>query len=94
MNNLIDKVTRIQNDRQLTDRELGELLGVHRSTWAKIKSGTRKPGMKFLRAVNEKLMTVEISDIIALDAHQTHQNKILALLIAFRDRLYLWLRAV
>ena len=51
MNNLIEAIKQEQKKRGLTDTRLAELLGIDRTTWAKIKGGKRTQGMKFLRAV-------------------------------------------
>jgi len=64
MNNLVEAIKQRQKQSNLTDTALASLLGVDRSTWAKIKNGTRNPGIKFLKAVDQRLMHVEISDTI------------------------------
>ena len=74
MNNLIEAIKQKQRQDGLSDTALALLLGIDRSTWAKIKSGQRNPGMKFLKAVSKKLMPVEISDTIATTPSQTAQD--------------------
>ena len=64
MNNLIEAIKQRQRQANLNDTALASLLGMDRSTWAKIKSGKRNPGIKFLRAVDQRLMHVEISDTL------------------------------
>jgi len=80
MKNLVETIKQYQQDENLSDGQFTKLLGVDRSTWAYIKSGKRKPGLKFLKAIGQipelaPLIHVEICNIT--DAHQTHQNKIL-----------------
>ena len=72
VNNFIEAIKQKQRQNELTDTALASLLGIDRSTWSKIKSGTRNPGVKFIRAVNEKLMPVGIGDIIT--PYQKPQN--------------------
>lgn len=64
MNNLIEAIKQRQSQAKLSDTALALLLGMDRSTWAKIKSGKRNPGIKFLRAVDQRLMHVEIADTL------------------------------
>ncbi len=85
MDKLIELVKQKQREKELSDTALATLLGIHRSTWAKIKSGTRSPGIKFLRAVNDKLMPVEISDnLTTIPSERTQDGKL--------GRLRGWLR--
>jgi len=67
MNNLIEAIKQRQRQANLNDTALASLLGVDRSTWSKIKSGKRNPGIKFLRAVDQRLMHVEISDTLPIE---------------------------
>jgi len=64
MNNLIEAIKQKQRQANLNDTAFALFLGMDRSTWAKIKSGKRNPGIKFLRAVDQRLMHVEISDTL------------------------------
>jgi transcriptional regulator with XRE-family HTH domain len=48
---LIAELVRIQRERDWSDREMAEHLGVSRSMWSLVKAGLRQPGAKFLRAV-------------------------------------------
>jgi len=67
MTNLIEAIKQRQSQANLSDTALASLLGVDRSTWSKIKSGKRNPGIKFLRAVDQRLMHVEISDTLPIN---------------------------
>ncbi len=81
MNNLVEAIKKYQANEKLTDGQLGKLLGVDRSTWSKIKSGERNPGMKFLRATAreipklQSLIYVEITDSgLPTTIPDTHQD--------------------
>jgi transcriptional regulator with XRE-family HTH domain len=50
---LIEAMTKYQQAKGLTDSELARLIGVHPSTLCRIKSGQRKPNLKFLWALRE-----------------------------------------
>ena len=44
MNNLIAAIKQYQQDKNLSDNQFANLLGIDRSTWAYIKCGKRNPG--------------------------------------------------
>ena len=92
MNSLIEAVKQKQRQDEITDNALASLLGIDRSTWSKIKSGKRNPGMKFIRAVNERLMPVEMSDIITTTLSQTSQNGKLARFRAWLKGFIPWIK--
>jgi len=55
MNNLVEAVKKYQAEEEFNDSQLAQFLGIDKSTWSYIKSGKRKPGLKFLRAVVAKI---------------------------------------
>ena len=84
MNNLIEAIKEKQRQNKLSDGALALILGIDRSTWAYIKSGKRKPGMKFLAAVANQfpalkyLVDVEFYDKDTCTTHhRRHHSKIL-----------------
>jgi len=98
MNNLIEAIKQYQANENLSDTQLGKLLGIDRSTWAYIKSGRRNPGVKFLRAVAHEIpqlasvIHVEIFDSdLSTTPSQTAQDSKLgrfkAWLMSLLDRL-------
>ncbi len=48
---IVQRLLSIQEKQALTDTSLSSQLGISRSLWWLIKTGQRKPGMKFLQAV-------------------------------------------
>lgn len=60
MNKVVERIKKTQEHERLTDEQFATLLGIHRSTWAKVKSGERNPGLKLLRAFNYQFPNVEI----------------------------------
>ena len=60
MNNPIDAMKDQQRREHLTDEQFTVLLGVHRTTWAKVKSGQRKPGLKLLSSFDRHFPHVNI----------------------------------
>jgi len=60
MNSAVDIMRDQQKREHLTDEQFTDLLGVHRSTWAKVKGGQRKPGLKLLRSFNQQFPHVDI----------------------------------
>lgn len=48
---LVEAVRQHQRREKLTDIALADLLGINHSTWSRIKSGDRRPGVKFLNAI-------------------------------------------
>lgn len=51
MNDLVKSIKVYQEINGVNDSQLSELLGLDPSTWSKIKSGERQPGLKFLRGL-------------------------------------------
>ena len=51
MNKLIDTIDRYQEEHQLSDRQFADLIGFDPSTLSKLKSGSRNPGARFLKAL-------------------------------------------
>lgn len=51
MNKLIDAIDRYQEEHELSDRQFANLIGLHPSTLSKLKSGSRNPGARFLKAL-------------------------------------------
>ena len=76
MDNRVAIMKNRQERERLTDEAFTALLGVHRTTWAKVKSGDRKPGLKLLSAFDQQFPHERIFDTIATEPHQTHQNKL------------------
>jgi len=60
MNSAVDIMRDQQKREHLTDEQFTDLLGVHRSTWSKVKGGQRKPGLKLLRSFNQQFPHVDI----------------------------------
>lgn len=48
---LVEALRQRQRREKLTDIALAGLLGVNHSTWSRIKSGDRRPGVKVLNAI-------------------------------------------
>lgn len=47
--NIVQKTQKLQGD--MTDEEFARLLGVSQPYWSMLKSGERKPGLKFIAGV-------------------------------------------
>ena len=76
MDNRVAIMKNRQEQERLTDEAFTALLGVHRTTWAKVKSGDRKPGLKLLSAFDQQFPHERIFDSISSEPHQTRQNKL------------------
>lgn len=50
-NTLIDAIKELQSQQGLNDVELASILGIGQSTWSRIKSKERLPGVRFLNSV-------------------------------------------
>lgn len=98
MDNLVDAIKQKQGQQKISDKKLASLLGIHRTTWAYIKSGRRNPGIKFLSAVANTfpelrtLVDVEIYDNLATTPTLTHQDKQQGVLRKLLRGLYLWFK--
>ncbi len=75
MNNAIAIMRNRQEKEGLTDERFATLLGIHRTTWAKVKSGVRNPGLKLLNAFDRQFPHERIFYNLTTDAHQTRQDK-------------------
>jgi DNA-binding XRE family transcriptional regulator len=62
MDTRVVKMRNRQRDEGLTDENFASMLGIHRTTWAKVKAGTRKPGLKLLSAFDQAFPDVRIFD--------------------------------
>jgi DNA-binding XRE family transcriptional regulator len=70
IDNRVDKMQNRQRDAGLTDEKFASLLGIHRTTWAKVKAGTRKPGLKLLSAFDQAFPHERIFDHEPTDSPQ------------------------
>lgn len=55
-----DKLIAKQKEAGLSDVAFAKKIGVSRQLWAFVKKGTRKPGMKFLKAVIKAFPDLQI----------------------------------
>lgn len=67
----VDKMQNRQRDEDLTDEKFASLLGIHRTTWAKVKAGTRQPGLKLLSAFDQAFPDERIFNHMPTDSPQT-----------------------
>jgi len=51
MNDLVESIKVYQTINGVNDSQFSKLLNIDPSTWAKIKSGERNPGLKFYRGL-------------------------------------------
>ena len=51
MNKLVEAVREKQARDKISDMKLSRMLGINQSTWSRIKSGGRKPGIKVVKAL-------------------------------------------
>jgi len=49
----IEALREIQKENGLTDQQLADILGFHRTSWARIKNGKNPPSARFVQAVRE-----------------------------------------
>lgn len=48
---LIDQLIAIQQREHWTDGQVADLIGINRTTWLKLRSGDRDPGVTVLRGI-------------------------------------------
>ena len=70
----VEKMQNRQRVEVLTDEKFASLLGIHRTTWAKVKAGTRKPGLKLLSAFDRAFPDERIFNHMPTDSLQTPRD--------------------
>lgn len=71
---LIRELVRIQRERDWSDREMAEAMGISRSMWSHVKSGRRAMGPQVLVGIVKAFPWIDIKFYLAQEADNSTQD--------------------
>lgn len=71
---LIEELIRIQKERDWSDQDMAEHLGVSRPMWSMVKAGDRHPGRKFLRGVKRGFPYLDMNLFFSERGHDSERQ--------------------
>jgi len=76
---VIETLKKLQSTQQLNDTQMGDMLGIHRTTWQRVKNYHQEPSSKFLITVMRVFPELRSAVDIFLSGDATKQNSIVGI---------------